>query len=80
ERKQVIERFAAELEKRSEDTAQRVTMQNGMPITLARAFEGAFPAVMLRYFADLAVATPQEEIRPGLLGGSTLVSRLPVGV
>ncbi|WP_064444784.1 aldehyde dehydrogenase [Rhodococcus sp. YH3-3] len=80
ERKHVIERFAAELEKRSEDTAQRVTMQNGMPITLARAFEGAFPAVMLRYFADLAVATPQEEVRPGLLGGSTLVSRLPVGV
>ncbi|WP_089248210.1 aldehyde dehydrogenase [Rhodococcoides kyotonense] len=80
ERKDVIERFALELEKRSEETAQRVSSQNGMPITLARAFEGAFPAVMLRYFADLAVSTPQEEIRPGLLGGSTLVSKLPVGV
>lgn len=80
ERKQVIERFAAELEKRSEETSQRVSSQNGMPITLARAFEGAFPAVMLRYFADLAESTPQEEIRPGLLGGKTLVSRLPIGV
>ncbi|PBC48241.1 aldehyde dehydrogenase [Rhodococcus sp. ACS1] len=80
ERADVIERFALELESRSEETARRVSSQNGMPIGLARQFEGAFPAVMLRYFADLASTSPQDEIRPGLLGGSTLVSRLPVGV
>ncbi|MFE5699044.1 aldehyde dehydrogenase [Rhodococcus koreensis] len=80
ERADVIERFALELETRSEETARRVSAQNGMPIGLARQFEGAFPAVLLRYFADLASTSPQDEIRPGLLGGSTLVSRLPVGV
>jgi aldehyde dehydrogenase (NAD+) len=30
-RGEVLERFAAALEKRGEETARRVTMQNGMP-------------------------------------------------
>ncbi len=80
ERTSIIERFAAELEKRSEETSRRVSSQNGMPISLARAFEGGFPAIMLRYFAELAETTPHEEVRPGLLGGSTLVTKHPVGV
>ncbi|MDV2477124.1 aldehyde dehydrogenase [Rhodococcus zopfii] len=79
ERAETLVRFAAELESRSEDTAARVSSQNGMPITLARQFEGGFPPVLLRYYAEMA-AQQDDEIRPGMLGGSTLVTRSPIGV
>jgi acyl-CoA reductase-like NAD-dependent aldehyde dehydrogenase len=54
-------------------------MQNGMPITLANNFEAGFPALLLRYYADL-VANAAEENRPGMLGGRSLVLREPIGV
>ena len=79
QRAEVLGRFADELESRAEDTATRVSSQNGMPITLARQFEGGFPPVLLRYYAEMA-AKQEDEIRPGMLGGSTLVTRSPIGV
>ncbi|GAF45000.1 aldehyde dehydrogenase [Rhodococcus wratislaviensis] len=79
QRAEVLGRFADELESRAEDTAARVSSQNGMPITLARQFEGGFPPVLLRYYAEMA-AKQEDEIRPGMLGGSTLVTRSPIGV
>ncbi len=75
----MLGRFADELESRAEDTATRVSSQNGMPITLARQFEGGFPPILLRYYADMA-SKQEDEIRPGMLGGSTLVTRSPIGV
>jgi acyl-CoA reductase-like NAD-dependent aldehyde dehydrogenase len=51
-----------------------------MPITMARSFEGAIPALLTRYYADLGVDTPTEELRPGMLGGTSLVHRVPIGV
>ncbi|HVV07946.1 aldehyde dehydrogenase [Amycolatopsis sp.] len=79
-RAETLERFAVELEKRAAETSRRVTVQNGMPITLAQQFEGGFPPVLLRYFAGLATGSPQEETRPGMLGGSSRVIREPIGV
>ena len=78
-RAEVLGRFADELESRAEDTATRVSSQNGMPISLARQFEGGFPPILLRYYAEMA-AKQEDEIRPGMLGGSTLVTRAPIGV
>ncbi|MFC8178755.1 aldehyde dehydrogenase [Rhodococcus sp. NPDC057297] len=78
-RAEVLGRFADELESRAEETSSRVSSQNGMPIQLARQFEGGFPPVLLRYFGDMA-AKQEDEIRPGMLGGSTLVTRSPIGV
>lgn len=80
QRSEVLERFATELESRAAETARRVSIQNGMPITLAENFEGGFPPVLLRYYAQLMVDGGVEEVRPGMLGGSTLVLREPVGV
>jgi aldehyde dehydrogenase (NAD+) len=79
-RAQVLERFAAALEKRAEEMERRVTVQNGMPIWLAQQFEGQFPPLLLRYYAGLVTSTPREEVRPGMLGGRSLVIREPTGV
>ena len=79
-RAEALERFAVALESRAAETSRRVTIQNGMPISLAQQFEGGFPPVLLRYFASMATGSPQEETRPGMLGGSSRVLREPIGV
>src|ERR1700745_3058681 len=71
ERADVLERFAAELEARGAETARRVSMQNGMPISLGYQFEAVFPAVLTRYYSDLMTRTPAEESRPGIFGGTS---------
>jgi aldehyde dehydrogenase (NAD+) len=71
--------FADALEARGEATATRVSSQNGMPISLARQFESGFPALLLRYYGAMA-AEAADEIRPGMLGGATAVTRSPIGV
>ncbi|MGC1568343.1 MAG: aldehyde dehydrogenase family protein, partial [Trebonia sp.] len=38
-----MERLAVELEARAEEMAQRVSAQNGMPISIATMLEGGFP-------------------------------------
>jgi aldehyde dehydrogenase (NAD+) len=79
-RAEVLARFADELEARAGETATRVSNQNGMPIAVAEMFEGGFPALLLRYYSQLMTDTPQEEIRPGMLGGQSLVRKDPIGV
>lgn len=78
-RAEVLAKFAEELQQRGEETAIRVSSQNGMPISLARQFESGFPALLLGYYGAM-VADQEDEVRPGMLGGSTVVTRSPVGV
>ena len=80
ERADVLERFAAELEARGAETARRVSMQNGMPIWLGQQFEAVFPALLVRYYSGLMTSAPAEESRPGMFGGTSLVSKQPIGV
>jgi acyl-CoA reductase-like NAD-dependent aldehyde dehydrogenase len=80
ERADVLERFATELETRGAETARRVSMQNGMPIWLGQQFEAVFPAVLTRYYSGLMTSEPAEESRPGMFGGTSLVSKHPIGV
>lgn len=79
-RAEVLKEFADSLEKKGEATARRVTLQNGMPISLAYQFEAAFPALLLRYFSGFVTDNSQEETRPGMFGGGSRVIREPVGV
>lgn len=72
--------LADQLDARREEMAHRVSSQNGMPISLSSNGEAIFPALLLRYYADLAVRVPFEEERPGLAGGTSVVRREPVGV
>jgi aldehyde dehydrogenase (NAD+) len=80
DRAATLERLADALDSRAEEMAQRVSAQNGMPITTAREAEGAFPQAVLRFYAELIRDTPLEDVRAGRFGGRIKVSRLPVGV
>ena len=64
----------------AEETAHRVSMQNGMPISIALQLEAVFPAVVARYYAGLVRSVEFDEERAGLLGGTIRVARKPVGV
>jgi acyl-CoA reductase-like NAD-dependent aldehyde dehydrogenase len=80
DRAQALERLAAALAGRGEEIAHRVSLQNGMPISIALQIEAVFPAVLAQYYAGLIRQTAPQEDRPGLLGGTIHVLRKPVGV
>ncbi|WP_395638664.1 aldehyde dehydrogenase [Pseudolysinimonas sp.] len=80
DRAAVIERLADEVDARSEETVRAISQQNGMPITIARALEAAYPSATLRFYADLIRTQPVEEQRPGLFLKSTTIRRTPIGV
>lgn len=80
ERAAVMERFAQALARRSDDLAQAVSVQNGMPIGTSLPLEGGFPVDVLRYYGDLAGSLEQADIRPSQMGRETRVERTPVGV
>jgi aldehyde dehydrogenase (NAD+) len=71
--------WADGLEARARDTARLVTRQNGMPITLSIGSNGYFPAMAIRYYADM-IARRQDDVRPGANGTRTKVTRSPAGV
>lgn len=75
-----MNRFADALDARAADMVQAVSSQNGMPVAIAEKLEAVFPALLLRYYAGLIENDTFEEVRPGLLGGSTLVTKKPIGV
>ncbi|WP_280502868.1 aldehyde dehydrogenase [Nocardia farcinica] len=75
-----LERLADALDARTSRMTQAISSQNGMPIAIAEQLEGVFPQLLLRYYAGLLRGDGFEETRPGLLGGSTLVTRAPIGV
>jgi acyl-CoA reductase-like NAD-dependent aldehyde dehydrogenase len=79
ERAEVLLRFAAALQSRAADTAEIVTRENGMPMSLSRIVNGFAPAALVKYYAKLITKTEDEEIRPGK-AGHTIVRREAVGV
>jgi aldehyde dehydrogenase (NAD+) len=80
DRAQALERLADALENRGEEAAGRVSLQNGMPISIAMQTEAVFPAVLARYYAGLVRQATLQEERQGLLGGTIHVLHKPVGV
>ena len=79
ERAEVLMRMADALSERAATTNELCTRENGMPIRLSRGANGAFPALLLRYYAELIGRAAVEEIRPAMIG-HTIVRREPVGV
>jgi aldehyde dehydrogenase (NAD+) len=80
DRAQALERLAGALASRGEEIAQRVSLQNGMPISFALQVEAVFPTLLAQYYAGLIRQTALQEDRAGLLGGTIHVLRKPVGV
>jgi acyl-CoA reductase-like NAD-dependent aldehyde dehydrogenase len=79
ERFEVLMRLAAALKSRARSAAELCSRENGMPISLSRAVNGAFPAALVAYYAKLIAESDPEEIRPSQIG-HTIVRREPVGV
>ncbi len=79
ERAATLRLFADALQKRAADTFALCSRENGMPIRLSKGANGMFPAVLLRYYADLLEGSGPEEVRPAAIG-HTIVRREPVGV
>src|SRR5947209_4942773 len=61
DRAQAIERLAGAMQSRGEEIAHRVSLQNGMPISLALQVEAVFPAVLAQYYAGLIRQTSLQE-------------------
>jgi aldehyde dehydrogenase (NAD+) len=80
QRADALERLAAELDKRAEDTAQIIAAQNGIPVAVTGAVESYFPAASLRYYAGLIREIPVETSHPSPFGNQTRVRREPIGV
>ncbi len=78
-RAEILTAFADALDQRARSTAELVTRENGMPMSLSRGANGRFPAALVRYYAQLITQTPIEEIRPSMIG-HTIVRREAVGV
>jgi aldehyde dehydrogenase (NAD+) len=76
----LLDAFAAALRERGRETAALVSRENGMPIQLSKGVNGIGPSLIIRYYADLIRRMEAEEVRPGVLGGRTVVHRGPVGV
>jgi acyl-CoA reductase-like NAD-dependent aldehyde dehydrogenase len=74
-----MHKFAAALAARADGTSKLVSQENGMPIGLSSAFNGAAPAGLLQMYAELAKTMALEEVRPSA-SGATIVRREPVGV
>lgn len=79
ERSEALGRLADALKSRATSTNELCTRENGMPISLSRGVNGAFPAALLRYYANLIRESDVEEIRPSQIG-HTIVRREAVGV
>jgi len=81
ERADVLDRFVEAWLRRSEEIAQTVTAEMGMPIAMSRLTNGTGAAGTLGYYARTARVLDADEIRePMQFDGSVVVRRSPVGV
>ena len=81
DRAAAMDRLAAAIEARAEDTARLVTAEMGMPIRLSRRNNVSIPCGIIRYYAALARDMSTEEMREAVsFAGRTMVRREPVGV
>jgi acyl-CoA reductase-like NAD-dependent aldehyde dehydrogenase len=79
ERAVILGAVAGALNSRAQTTSELISRETGLPISACQITNGALPAVLLEYYANMAAQTPAEEIRPALLG-HTIIRREPMGV
>lgn len=75
----ILTAMAEALKSRARSTSELVSRENGMPISLSRGANGAFPPALFRYYAQLITEVPVEEVRPSITG-HTIVRREAIGV
>ncbi len=75
-----LRRFADLYEERTDELAELITDEMGSPITFSHLAQSGAPAIMISAFLDLAEQHSWVEHRPTMMGGESVVRRLPVGV
>src|SRR5699024_5809611 len=80
ERASIMHKLADEIDARADAFQDRVSSQNGMPVSVAAQLEIWYPSGILRYYADLIENDDFTDVRPGLFGGEIEVRRQPIGV
>jgi len=80
ERVERLRPFADRYAERTDELAALVTEEIGSTITFSQLAQSLAPSMMIGSFLDLAAQHPWEERRPTVMGGTSLVRRLPVGV
>jgi aldehyde dehydrogenase (NAD+) len=79
ERSAKIAALSAAINARMEEFAALISTENGSPYSFSIMGQVLSSTMVLDYYADLALTSPFEEMRSGLMG-SVLVRREPVGV
>ena len=80
ERAADMRKLADEIDARADDFQDRVSSQNGMPVSVAAQLEIGYPSAILRYYADLIEKDDFTDVRSGMFGGEIEVRRQPIGV
>jgi betaine-aldehyde dehydrogenase len=80
ERLAVIGQFSKRYASRTDELAELVTAEIGSPITFSKLAQSLAPGLMIDAFIGLAQSHPWSERRSNMIGGQTVVRRLPVGV
>ncbi|HEY3140653.1 MAG TPA: aldehyde dehydrogenase [Acidimicrobiales bacterium] len=80
ERIAAVRRFADLYAAKIDDLAQLITAEMGSPITFSKLAQSFATSMLIGTFLDLAERHPWVDHRPNVMGGETLVRRLPVGV
>src|SRR5699024_3157011 len=80
ERAADMRKLADEIDARADDFQDRVSSQNGMPVSVAAQLEIGYPSAILRYYADLIEKDDFTDVRFGMFGGEIEVRRQPIGV
>ena len=81
ERADLMDRFAAAVEKRSKQISETVSRENGMPLALSEVANVGSVAGLMRYFAALARRGYADETREALsYDGKVVIQHEPVGV
>ena len=80
-RAKIMEKFLSAFIKRGDEIAKIVSIQNGMPIGLSKAFEAEYSAGILQYYTEQSKNFDAAlDIRPSQMGKETLVEKIPLGV
>ncbi len=80
ERVEALRPLARIYAERSDDLAALITAEMGSPITFSKQAQAMAPARMIEMFLDFAATYPWSDRRPTMIGGESIVRRIPVGV
>src|SRR5699024_6121204 len=80
ERASIMHKLADEIDARADDFQDRVSSQNGMPVSVAAQLEIGYPSAILRYYADRIEYLEFRDDGPGLFDVDIEIRLHPIDV